>query len=195
MSSQDIAEIYGYRPQPIDVDRGVSIRRAESGSALVYMYKSMPGMYLTPKGQFVSDETAKAAGFNVALDRRKAEQTRRLDEAKQRLALEFAEREHAIRDALDPDDRAALPPIRDLAPPPAPPEPPAFSGDVVTERSQDGAPRGTKDFQMVHVGGPQWNVVERDTTAIVVQKVKIGEAAEAMISAQRQKDEQSRVPG
>lgn len=179
MGSREVAEAFGYAPEPIDVDKGVSFRENRETGIRVYMYKRMPGVYLNQSGAFVSDEVAKAAGFDVQSDRRKADAERRIAEATRHLRLEAAEIEARILAGEDIADLPKLPFTSAVK-----------AADLVTDRNKDGQPRGTRSFLMVHVGGSNWNVVDRDSTAIVFEKVTGDVAVSKMIEAQKALDEQ-----
>lgn len=179
MSSEAAAAVYGYVPKPIDVDLGISIREQANGKRVI-MYKRWPGMYLNSAGRFVTDEEAQAAGFKVDADRRKMALTAKLDAYNREVRLQHAENEQRIREGLEPEVLAKLPPI----PSPTALAAPLAPLDIITERNQDGEPRGTADFVLDHKGGGRWNVLDRENEGIVFEKLVIEDALKSMVGAQ-----------
>lgn len=175
-SSKEVAESYGYTQRPINVDLGVSIRSA--GNRRVLMYKSMPGMYLNAGGGFVSDDEAREAGFDIETDRRKAERDGKLSAYKREVMLQHAENEARIRAGLDPELVQHITPIASA------PAAPAAPVDPVTERNADGAPRGTTDFKLEHIGGGRWNVMNRADQTMIESKLVEDDAISVMVKAQ-----------
>ncbi len=191
MTSQDVAEIYGYTPRPIDPNLGLSMR-STPGEFRVYMYKRWPGIYLTSNGSFAKDEQAVEAGFDVDADRRRAVADGQVAEYGRQVRLALAENEARIRAGLPPEVISLLPPLPDQPAPIAPMAPPA-PVDVVTERHPEtGEPRGTKNFMLQHIGGGRWNVIDREEEASIESKLVIEDAIAAMIKAQIAKDDADR---
>lgn len=186
MSEPSTADIYGYETQPIDIDRGMTIRTAPSGEQ-VLMYKSMPGLYLDPMGRVAPDARAAAAGFNVDGDRREARTRAEVRKATEAILARTAEVEHEIRSGLDQSTRDRLNPIADL-PVPLPPVVPAPRNVTVTQSNAQGEPRATNDFGMKHLGGGKWVVVASDTGEPVTEQLTTEDAVAMLLALQAEAD-------
>lgn len=53
-------------PEPIDLNRGVMIKRHTASGMYVYMYRKQPGIYYDAHGNEVSEAMAAAVGYDVA---------------------------------------------------------------------------------------------------------------------------------
>lgn len=180
MADQSIAEIYGYIPKPIDIDRGVAMRDAPDGTRVI-MYKHMPGLYLDAAGRVVSAEVAEKAGFDVRGDLKEARIRDEVARTTASIRQRLLEVEHEVRSETTDEVRGRLNPLADLQ------RPPAVSVEV-TEQTKDGAPRGTKDFQMAHKGAGKFVVLARASQTAVSDMLDAEDAVQAMLELQAQRD-------
>lgn len=174
----DAAELYGYTPEPIDINLGVTIRSTRDGRQVI-MYKQKPGLFLTPDGRVASDQMAKAAGFEVEALRHEARVRSEIAEATAGIQKRAAEEEAEIRRRLAKE--AAENPFQ------GPQIDPVF-GVAITKRNSLGSPRATTDFEMLHIGAGKWDVIATKSNEKVVEMTPTDTAMELMIEAQRQVD-------
>ena len=164
MDQKDLIEFYGHvdgrRPDP---DRGLtSVVHADGRK--IHMYKDQPGLYLGPMGNVMGREAAREAGMRVDDHLKQADRLMRTRRA-------LAEVEETVA-AIDRGENPLYKPA-----------------DVeVTERNSKNVPRGTAHFKLDHVGGANFNVVDRVSGDVAVEKVAGDAAVEAMFNAQRERD-------
>ena len=84
----------------IDRDRGCVLRIHPAGFR-VGMYHDAPGEYFNEKGQPVSDEVARRAGFETDMMRKRREKQRRMAEFQRKLDAEFSGVEERFDRAVD----------------------------------------------------------------------------------------------
>lgn len=84
----------------IDRDRGCILRFHPAGFR-VGMYHDAPGEYFNEKGQPVSDEVARRAGFETEVMRKRREKNRRMEEFRRKLDAEFSGVEERFDEAVD----------------------------------------------------------------------------------------------
>ncbi len=156
-------------PDVIDLDRGVTQRKHTTGF-LVSMYKDDPGVYFNPKGEAVSEEIAKAAGFPTdqhSLERRKKAA---LAEKRAEIEEQFSGAEAEVEEQLQADAETT-----DYV---------AWEGEGVnrvTKRNDKGEPRETERLEMIHHGGRLFNVIDKATKEVIVIKVSKEEAMDALM--------------
>lgn len=171
-------EFYGYVPVPIDIDEGVTIRYL--GSAQVIMYKGKPGLYLNPKGGVVSDDVAKAAGFDVAAHHKTMRVQAKIREATAKILAEQKQAIAEIQDS-DPDVAAGMSSATLLSP--------ELLEQIVVGKTREGKARSTKDFEIIHMGAGLWQVQTRDDAREVVSpRLVEADAITAMVEAQIERD-------
>jgi len=184
--SESWSEFYGYTPKPIDIDQGACSKEMP-GTGRIWMYKRLPGLYLNNRGSEVPDELAIRAGFDLEADRIEAsiqkeikEQTKRIREDGDRATTRLRESLTAKAKAAKEDSHAN--------PFEAQPQKKAGPSVEITDRNAKGDARGTKHFVMSHAGGPSWNVLNRATDEVLVDKVVGEEAIRMMIELQAKMD-------
>lgn len=84
----------------IDRDRGCILRIHPAGFR-VGMYHDAPGDYFNEKGEPVSDEVARRAGFETEKMRKRKEKQRRMAEFQKKLDAEFGGLEQRFDEAVD----------------------------------------------------------------------------------------------
>lgn len=169
-----MAEFYGYEPVPLDADLGLTIRML--GTKRVHMYKSMPGLFLDSKGNEISGELAAEAGFDVVALRKEARVQAEIKAATARILAAQKQAEIEVRARLDAEVAEATPKN-------------AITGELadqlIEKRTQDGKPRATRDFELVHMGAGLWQVQSRaEDRKVVSPRLVEPEAIQAMLEAQ-----------
>ncbi len=180
---------------PVDMNRPYICRGGqEPGTAPIYMYKDVPGVYMKKSGEVVSDEVAAEVRFPVkthALERRKKELTdKRLAEIEESFEKEKAEIEAGVDAEVDEQLEEQLSQLPDEGGPaePRPVAEPevvaAGSGDGepadAVRRTSSGQPRETQFRLMTFDPHSKWTVTDK-TTGTVLRTDLDREEAETLL--------------
>lgn len=180
MSDLSWAEYYGHDFTQIDLDRGVTI--SGKNGKKVCMYDDQPGLFMSRSGRVVSDEDARECGFDVEGLRRKAKADKEIAEMTASIRTKAVMAEAEIRNRhIEIEDRE-----RDSNPFDVPPQVDVVEPGNPTDFNSKGQPRGTEHYVMDYQGGGNFNVIDRETKSVAIEKVKADVAIAGMYDAERE---------
>lgn len=180
--------------EPVDLDRGVAMQRADEKSQYVCMYVDSPGEYFNEAGTPLPEAAAAAAGFDVnheAGEKWHAEQMAAYEEKlraeSDRKMEEFHQESLGGQSAHEPEltSTHSHPKVGDYF----------VDSPLVTLKDKKGDPRETEFHGMRARGGGRWNVVHKDTGIIAGPNLKKEEAIDFMIREADRLQSESQAEG